>query len=704
MSVLNGILQNALSGLNTNQAALRATSTNITNVNTPGYTRRLVEQQSLVNGGMSAGVRLADPRRAVDEFVTRELRVRTAQSELYSAQEEYQDRVQSLIGRPQDAFSMSGRLNQLLSDLSTAATSPESSVQRSTVLDSFTAWGEEIGRVAQQLQNLRADADERIAGLTGNINALLATIKNINPQVVVVKATGGDATALEEQRDQAVQQLAKLVDVQVAEQSDGSYHILTQSGAVLLDSALRQLTYGSQGAASAGLAYPQISIDRVDPATGQNIPTGGFLDSLLRGGQLKGLIDARNVQLPKIAAQLGELAGAVVDRFNQVHNANTAAAGPDGLTGRDVGALSTDTNNFTGIATFAVLDASNNVVSSASVNLATAGATLGAVIATVNTALGGSGTLSLTNGAMSFSATSGVNRVVIAQDATTPSSLGGHGFSDYFGMNDIMTARVPAHYDTGLTGADAHGFPAGSVTMRLRGPGGDAVGSFTLNLGTAPATIGGVVSALNTGMSGFASFGLDPNGALTSTISNNYTGYTLEVASDTTERGGAGTTGLTFSRYFGVGEPFRQGAAFDIRVRDDILDNPDLLSLARLSVADSPAITIGDNRGGLALAAIDQTQVRFATAGDIPTTLASLTGYTGQVLGATAAAANAVSDLAKSANAVREAVQTRRDEASAVNLDEELAAMITYQNAYNASAKLITTANELYETLLSLVR
>ena len=48
-------------------------------------------------------------------------------------------------------------------------------------------------------------------------------------------------------------------------------------------------------------------------------------------------------------------------------------------------------------------------------------------------------------------------------------------------------------------------------------------------------------------------------------------------------------------------------------------------------------------------------------------------------------------------------MQARRDEASAVNLDEELAAMITYQNAYNASAKLITTANELYETLLSLI-
>jgi len=696
---LNGILQNALSGLSTNQAALRATSTNIANVNTPGYTRRLIEQQSLVAGTVGAGVRLADARRAVDLFVNRELRVRTAQAEMYAAQLQYQDRVQTLIGTPQDSFSLSGRMSQLLSDLAAVSISPESSVQRRTALNSFDAWGEEIGRLAQQIQELRTDADQRIAALTTNINGLLRAIKEINPQVVAVKAGGGDATALEEQRDQAVQKLSALVDVQVVEQSDGSYHILTQSGMVLLDNALRELSYGAQGAAAPGIAFSQIGINRIDPATGQSVPTGGFLDSQLRGGQLKGLIDARNVQLPKLASELGELGGAVVEQFNRIHNGNVPWSG----SGRSVGALSTDANNFTGRAVFTVLDSNNNVVTTANIDLSAAGATLGNLVTTVNAAMGGNATLSLSNGAMSFAATAVGNRVVISQDATTPSSLGGHGFSDYFGMNDILTSRVPGHYDTGLTSTDAHGFPGGTTTLRLRGPGGDTLGSFTLDFSTVGATVGDVVTALNTGMSGFASFALNANGALTGTVSSSYPGYTLEVAGDTTERGGAATTGLSFSRYFGIGEAFRQNAAFDIRVRSDISANPDLLGLAQITPTGTPAITSGDNRGGLALAQVDQTQVSFAAAGDIPATMATLTGYSGQVLGAAATAADTINNLAEDSASVRDAVQARRDETSAVNLDEELAALIVFQNAYNAAAKLIATAQELYDTLLQIV-
>jgi flagellar hook-associated protein 1 len=698
---LNGILQNALSGLNTNQAALRATSTNIANVNTPGYTRRLIEQQSLVVGTEGGGVTLADSRRAIDTFALKDLRVRAAEAERFKAQADYQDRLQVVVGKPQDSFSMSGRLTQLLSDLSTLSITPESAVTRRTALDSIDAWGEELNRVANQVQELRSDADRRIAALTKSVNGLLSSISTLNPQIVNVKAQGGDTSALEEARDQAVQKLSSLVDVQVATQSDGSYHILTQSGTVLLDTALRQLNYNSNGGAAPGNSFPQIAIDRIDSASGTAITTGIVLDPGLRGGELKGLLDIRNVQLPQVATQLGELASSVIDQLNRAHNANSAVPAPTSLTGRSTGALGTDTNNFTGLATFAVLDANNNVVSSTTVNFGTLGGTLAGVVSAVNTGLGGAGTLSLTNGVMSFSAAAG-NRVVIAQDATNPSNLGGHGFSDFFGMNDLVAARAPAHFDTGLTSASAQGFGSGTVSLRLVGPGGEQVGAYSLNLASAGATVGGVISTLNTGMNGFASFALDANGALQTTINTNYNGYTLEVVNDTSERGGAGTTGISFSRLFGLGDTYRQNAAFDIAVKPSITADPSLFALAKLSPGSTPALTVGDNRGALALSQIDAQQLGFAAAGDLPATTASLTGYTAQVLGSIANAAATIDGLAKDTAAVRAAIEAKRDEFSSVNIDEELANMIVFQQAYNAAARLITTANELYDILLSI--
>ncbi|MBT6427613.1 MAG: flagellar biosynthesis protein FlgK, partial [Rhodospirillaceae bacterium] len=70
---LDAILRTALSGLNTNQSALRTTSQNIANVNTPGYARQEVVLATASAGGQSMGVEIGEVRRIVDKFLTKEL-------------------------------------------------------------------------------------------------------------------------------------------------------------------------------------------------------------------------------------------------------------------------------------------------------------------------------------------------------------------------------------------------------------------------------------------------------------------------------------------------------------------------------------------------------------------------------------------------------------------------------------------------------
>ena len=66
---LSAATSTALSGLATAQTGLRATANNITNVNTEGYDRRVVEQQSRLLGGVGVGVEVAEIKRVVDDFL-----------------------------------------------------------------------------------------------------------------------------------------------------------------------------------------------------------------------------------------------------------------------------------------------------------------------------------------------------------------------------------------------------------------------------------------------------------------------------------------------------------------------------------------------------------------------------------------------------------------------------------------------------------
>ena len=79
------------------------------------------------------------------------------------------------------------------------------------------------------------------------------------------------------------------------------------------------------------------------------------------------------------------------------------------------------------------------------------GATVGSFARALNSALGGNGTASFTDGALSLTA-SGGNGVVMQDDATTPSNRGGAGFSQFFGLNDLFQGGAPSILATGLSG------------------------------------------------------------------------------------------------------------------------------------------------------------------------------------------------------------------------------------------------------------
>src|SRR5690606_4425382 len=195
-----------------------------------------------------------------------------------------------------------------------------------------------------------------------------------------------------------------------------------------------------------------------------------------------------------------------------IHNANTAFPPASSLTGRNPGLLGTDLHGFAGRTEFMVVDNSGSVVEKVTIDFSTLppGATVNDVVAMVNAGLTNA-SMSFANGVMSFGANAGLG-VAIVDDPAVSSDRGGRGFSHFFGMNDLLTARVPTIYDTGFQGSDAHGFtPGGTVGFSVVGPDNKVISTYTLTI--AAGDVPRILEVLNSSpLRPFMTFSMDANG------------------------------------------------------------------------------------------------------------------------------------------------------------------------------------------------
>ena len=126
---LSAATSTALSGLATAQTGLRATANNITNVNTEGYDRRVVEQQSRLLGGVGVGVEVAEIKRVVDgHFLNAQLLSAQSDASRYEVMVQAFERLEAVLGAPEDNSSFSGRLDTLFVTIGALAMEPDSSV------------------------------------------------------------------------------------------------------------------------------------------------------------------------------------------------------------------------------------------------------------------------------------------------------------------------------------------------------------------------------------------------------------------------------------------------------------------------------------------------------------------------------------------------------------------------------------------------
>ena len=708
---LNGIMSSALSALQTNTEALRVTSNNIANLNTQGYARRVVNEQTQSSGGMLGGVDIATVERVIDQYLGKETLAATGASSRYDAQASMYGQLNGLLGSPGDGTALTSQLTNVSGALGQAVLAPTDSATQLGTLTSFQSLATQISSLSTSIQDLRGQADQQVSSAVAQANTLIKQIYQLNAQVRQDTIGGNTDSAAFDQRDQAIQSLSQIIGVRTQTQPDGSVNVTTDDGTSLVGSTYAALSY-SGGSATSGV-YPPIMMTSINPNTDKAIGAAQPLDSHIGSGQIKGLIDMRDHDLADAAEQLGSLARTTALAYNAQHNANTAFPPPASLDGRDTGLLSGDALNFTGKTTIAVTDASGNLVSRVDVDFGAGtmsvdggaatsfGATVGGFTTALNGALGGNGSASFTDGALSISANNG-DGIAVKDDAATPADRGGSGFSQFFGLNDLFRTATPSILSTGLSAGDASGLAAGGeIDLVLKGPDGSTVKSASVTM-TAGMSIGAVVSALNTQMAGTCTFTLNGDGSLSETPAN--PANSLNVTSDSTVRG---TTGMSFSALFGLGDQQAANFASGFGVNPSIAAAPDTLAFAQLNigsttVAGDSVVGHGDSSGALALQNVGQTAQSFAAAGGFSARKATLGDYAASFYQDLALASQtATSNQTAQDDRLQEA-QSRQSNVSGVSLDEELTNMTTYQQAYSASARVLTVVQQLYTTLLQI--
>ncbi|KJC48869.1 flagellar hook-associated protein FlgK [Bradyrhizobium sp. LTSP857] len=428
----------AFSGLSSTSVQISVTSSNISNADTTGYTKKTANQSSSVTDGVGTGVTVTGITSTVDKLLLKSLV--SATSDLGSADttNTYLTSLEKLYGSTSSTdssstgTSLANSIASLESALSSLASTPSSASLQSNVVSALDDVTSQLRETSSSIQKLRSNADQDISSSIDDVNTDLQNIADLNAEIKQTAAAGQSTADLEDQRNTALQDVASKMNVSYFTASNGDLQIYTTTGQALVDSSAHKISYTAAANVSSSTTYTAgwsssgfsaISVNGVD------------ITSQITGGDIGALITLRDKTLPAAQSQLDQLATQLASAVNTVSNSASTVPAPTSLTGT-AGVTSSTALSATGTVRLAVTDQSGNLVSYSDLDLSSY-ATVGDVVTAINGISGMSASVDA-NGHLSITATGSGNGVAI-NEMTSSVGSSSEGFSDYFGLNDLVT-------------------------------------------------------------------------------------------------------------------------------------------------------------------------------------------------------------------------------------------------------------------------
>lgn len=324
---LSTSLNNAVSGLRTNQDSIDILSRNVANSGTPGYHRQSLNVVDY-NSQSSSYARTAGTDRAFNTSLQTYYTRQVADTASSSVQATYLNRLQTFMGKPGSAGSLDTLLNKLQNSLQGLATSPDDYTVRATAVQEAQNMAETLNRLSSTIQGMRQETEGQIATNVNNLNGMLNSLAEVNSRMMDLGMTDTARAALLDQRDRLVSSVAEVIDVTAAYRPDGTVALSTRSGVGLLDNGVSRFAFASAGSLSPNTTFdPDASKTRVGQLT-LTTPSGLTIDlvaqGVIQGGELGGLLTLRDKTLVEAQDQLDEIASGLAQAFSTNKTPGTA--------------------------------------------------------------------------------------------------------------------------------------------------------------------------------------------------------------------------------------------------------------------------------------------------------------------------------------------------------------------------------------------
>jgi flagellar hook-associated protein 1 FlgK len=325
MGTLTSLLDISREALLADQAALNATASNVANQKTAGYTNEVVSFQStdtvtLSGSTYGTGVTasaVSQRDRVLEQRVHQQTQAQAQSGALESALRQ----VQNIFGLSSTSTSASSTqlgtaINSFFSSLSALTNNPSDTATRQSVLSAATTLAGDFNSAANQLSQISSSLNQQTVSDVSQVHSLTTTIASLNAQIASISPNpNADAGTLEDQRQLAIAQLSQLVGLDQISTPQNGITLTTSSGAVLVS--------GSQSyAVSTTQVGGNIDILAGDPP--QDVTSN------LTGGDLGGVLQARDTELPAYSSALDSLAYGIGTQVNQQNELGVDSSGNPG--------------------------------------------------------------------------------------------------------------------------------------------------------------------------------------------------------------------------------------------------------------------------------------------------------------------------------------------------------------------------------------
>ncbi|NPU94059.1 MAG: flagellar hook-associated protein FlgK [Gammaproteobacteria bacterium] len=657
MADLAGI---ALSGLRASQTSLSTVSHNIVNVDTAGYSRQRTELATRIplqygSGFIGQGVDVDGITRISNQFVTDQLRRDTQNFNSYNSYYEYAVRMDSLLG--DESTAITPTLQSFFDGLEELANDPSSIAARQVLLSEGQALVNRFNTVYDQVYQQNETLNTEMATIASQVTQLAKSIANLNDSIRTVASNnvGQLPNDLLDQRDEAIRQLSELVGVQVVQDGNLTVNVFIGSGQPLVlggDSYTLSTDTGNSG----------ISRNNVILTAGNNSQD---ITAQLSGGRMGGLLQVREELIDPIFNELGRMATVLADTFNDQHQ------------------LGMDLNNQIGGLFFGDINSPVAEAQRVSASLDNAGAaSLSVTISDVSALTADNYELrfdganySLINASSdttiaTFADPGAGGTVVLASEGFTLNFAGGASVA---GDSFMITPTRMGAAEISLE-IDNVKQVAAAMPVRTQLPQSNTGAGFVENV---------VVS--DTTAADFATpYTLTPPYTVVFTSATTY-----DVINSTTSAVVVGGVAFTPNQSNGL---LQQAGLYPASGYDVVYNG--VPALGDQIVMQYNNGGVGDNRNALLLGKLSSTK----TIDNGATTYQSAYGQLVSGVGTRTRDAEVGQEASES---IMRQSEAQRESISGVNLDEEAADLMRFQQAYQASARVIQVSSELFDSILN---